>query len=173
MVWSCSPHTPGHCCLPRNPLVGQSQAPSMPREPACCWHRHLQSGAAMSCTSPTDMGCSWYYNISEGATYTPTSSSKGKRGTVLSLCSFLSKSNVQRQVKQALWGVQADFSPPFSLFAQGCELTMPKKGEEKPLLLMPCLRWADRTRGTQRCVSIQAADLPTRKEAQLGAKGIA
>lgn len=54
----CSPHIPRHCCLPRNPLVGQSQAPSMPREPACCWHRHLQSGAAMSCTSPTDMGCS-------------------------------------------------------------------------------------------------------------------
>lgn len=118
MVWSCSPHIPSHRCLPRNPLVGQSQAPSTPREPACCWHRHLQSGAAMSCTSPTDMGCSWYYNISEGATYTPTSSREGKRGTELSVCSFLSKSNVQRQVKQALWGVQADFF---------CELTMPEK----------------------------------------------
>lgn len=87
----CSPHITRHCCLPRQPLLSQSQAPSMPREPACCWHRHLQSGALTSCTSPIDMGCSWYYNISGCAIYTPESSSKGKRGAVLCVCSFLSQ----------------------------------------------------------------------------------
>lgn len=90
--WRCGvslPHITRHCCLPRNHLLGQSQAPAMPREPSCCWHSHLQSGAAMSCTSPIDMGCSWHYNISERAIYTPTSSSEGKRGAVLCVCPFL------------------------------------------------------------------------------------
>lgn len=87
----CSAHITRHCCLPRKPLLGQSQAPSMPREPACCWHRRLQAGALTSCPSPIDTGCLWYYNISECAIYTPKPSSKDKTGAVLCVCSFLSQ----------------------------------------------------------------------------------
>lgn len=152
----CLAHITKHCCLPWNPLLSQSQAPSMPREPACCWGTqglHFTHWHGLSMVQLLWM-CHLHSSISQ---------QKSERSSAL--CVLISGSGI---MCRGTWSKSCDeckmISPLPSPFLSGLWADKAKKGGEKSFLLTPCLRWADRAWGTQ---DGSRAQCPPRLQASL------